>query len=147
MEDIKVRKFFIQYTNGNIRYFTDFAKGSIEIREDGWIITTFERDIEYSDEFDYVYGFSHDVPKIETYEYQISPWEIQRVFFNRYDLLSLSEAKDDNTNEKQGIWNITIYSDEEIITLKGSNYPEPYGEQFFDGLKRLIKYKIVPDLP
>ncbi|GEM_PF-5979436 len=147
MEEIRVSGFEINYTRGDMRYYTDFSKGKVKISEDGSISTTFERDIQYSDEYDYGYGYDYDLPIVEVCEYKISPWEIQRIFFNRYDLLSLAPAKDDILVEGIGEWNITIFTEKGDINLKGYKYPEPYGKEFFNGLKRLIKYKIVPDLP
>lgn len=146
MEEIEVIKFLIEYRCGKMTYFTDFSKGSIEIRQDGWVTTVFERDIKYSDEYDYGYGFNHDLPKRETYEYRISPWEIQRVFFNRYDLMAIKPEDDDVVTTEDGNWNIKITTDKNEIKIKGTKYPQPYGEDFFEGLKRLIKYKLVPDL-
>ena len=147
MEEIEVDRFVIEYTIGEIRYYTDFAKGSIELRKDGVIITTFERDIEYSDEYDYGYGYNYDLPKKEIFEYKINPWEIQRVFFNRYDLSSLTSDMDDEVESSEGKWKITIETEKDCFSFKGTKYPEPYGEEFFDALKRLEKYKVIPDLP
>lgn len=146
MEEIEVNRFLIEYTRGEIKYYTDFAKGSIELRQDGLVITTFERDIEYSDEYDYGYGSNYDLPKKEIFEYKINPWEIQRVFFNRYDLLSLTSAKEDIVNPNEGQWKITIETEKDCFSFKGTKYPEPYGEELFDALKRLIKYKVIPEL-
>lgn len=147
MEEIEVNRFLIEYTSGKIKYYTGFAKGSIELRQDGLLITTFERDIEYSDEYDYGYGYNYDLPKKEIFEYKINQWEIQRVFFNRYDLLSLTSAKEDIVNPNEGQWKITIETEKDCFSFKGTKYPEPYGEELFDALKRLIKYKVIQDLP
>lgn len=145
MEDVEVLKFFIEYKCGTMKYFTDFTNGSVEISKDGWITTVFERDIEYSDKYDYGYLCNYDLPKSEIYKYKINPWEIQKVFFNRYDLLSLKSSME-YTSKEEADWNIIIETDKELINLKGNDYPEPYGKEFFDGLKELVKYKLVPDL-
>lgn len=147
MEDVEVKRFLLEYTVGEVRYHTDFISGSIELRQDGVVITAFEREIEYSDAYYYSYGYNYDLPKKEIFEYKINPWEIQRLFFNRYDLLSLTSAKEESVREKEGQWKITIETEKDCFSLKGSKYPEPYGKEFFDGLKNLIKYKVIPELP
>ncbi|TEB06565.1 hypothetical protein Psch_00097 [Pelotomaculum schinkii] len=113
------------------------------ISRNGVIRTTFERNMRYSDSFDF--GVEHMLPVKESYEYKLQE-NIAASLFEEFDLLELKPAENDIPFPDGGSWQITIYTNGENIKMKGFSPPAPFGERLADKITGLIKYKIDPML-
>lgn len=113
------------------------------ISRKGIIRTTFERNMRYSDSFEF--GAEYMLPVKESYEYKLQE-NMAASIFEEFDLLELKTLENDNRAADGGSWQITIYTNGVNIKLRGYEPPAPFGEKLADKIRGLIKYKIEPML-
>jgi len=143
MEPVTATAIEITYSSGSLMRTDEFGACKTFISRKGIIRTTFERNMRYSDSFDF--GAEYMLPVKEIYEYKLQE-NVAASLFEEFDLLELKALENDIRAADGGSWQITIYTNGVNIKLKGYEPPAPVGEILADKIRGLIKYKIDPML-
>lgn len=141
MEPVTATAFEIKYCSGALMRADDFGVCKTYISAKGIIRTTFERNMKYSDEFDFDSG--HALPVSITYEYKLKNNSAAAIFED-FDLLELKSSEFDMPACDGGSWQMTIYTNGVNAKIKGYMTPEPFGEELAERIRGLIKYEIDP---
>jgi hypothetical protein len=143
MEPVTVTAIEIIYCSGALMRADEFGICKTFVSLKGVIRTTFERNVKYSDSFDF--GAGHMLPIRESYEYKFQE-NIAASLFEEFDLLELKPAEHDIPFPDGGSWQITIHTNGVNTKLKGYAPPAPFGEELAERIMGLIKYKVKPML-
>ena len=142
MEPVTATALEIKYSSGALMRADEFGSCKTYISAKGIIRTTFERNINYSDEFDFSSG--HALPVSITYEYKLKNNVATAAIFEDFNLLQLRPAEDDMPACDGGSWWMTIYTNGVNIKIKGYMPPEPFGEALSERIRDIVKYEIEP---
>lgn len=143
MEPVTATAIEITYSSGALMRADEFGTCNTFISSKGIIRTTFERNMRYSDSFDF--GAGYTLPVKESYEYKLQE-NVAASIFEEFDLLEMKPVENDLPAADGGSWKITIYTNGVNIKLKGFEPPAPFGESLADRIRGLIKYKFDPML-
>lgn len=141
MEPVTATAFEIKYSSGALMRADDIGFCRTFISANGVIRTTFERNIKYSDEFEF--GSDFALPVSVKYEYKLKN-NIAAEIFEDFDLLQLRSASDDMQACDGGSWEMTIYTNGINVKIKGYMPPEPFGEELSERIMSLIEYEVDP---
>ena len=104
------------------------------ISDKGVVRVTFERGFEHSEK----------LPRIEKYEYRISPDAVRKKIFSAFGWAVL--AAEDQAEKGDAYWQLTIYQEGINIKLKGHEPPALFGDRLRDAVLSLVKYHREPIL-
>jgi len=141
VEPVTVTALEIKYSSGALMSVDEIGFCKTYISAKGVIRTTFERNMKYSDEFDF--GSEHTLPVSVTYEYKLKN-NVAAEIFEYFDVLQLRPAAVDMPACDGGSWKMTIYTNGLNVKIKGYMPPEPFGEELAERIMGLIKYEIDP---
>ena len=141
MQPVRATAIEIKYHSGALMRYDEFGMCKTFISEKGIIRTTFERNMKYSDDFNY--DSEYLLPVKVRYEYKLKS-NLVATIFEKFNLLELRPADDDIGYPDGGSWQMTIYTNGVNIKLKGYMPPQPFGEELANKISELIKYKVSP---
>ncbi|TEB08857.1 hypothetical protein [Pelotomaculum propionicicum] len=107
MEPVTATALEIKYFSGALSPAEDFGVCKTFISAKGVIRTTFQRNMKYSDQFDF--GSNHLMPVSVTYEYKLKNNSAAAIFED-FDLLELKPSESDLPADDGGSWQMTVYT-------------------------------------